>query len=165
MNNEEKYKNRYNLRITDAKISKEIRTLSKNYDKPINFIINEILKFGLPIYKKSLTITNEEELNPAENQNYEKILRKLMQLLEQGNLLQSQLVETLEKQAILGANLEVTKHIVASIFSRQTIRDAENPNLRKFSEAEEQIFDTRVPSQFEFQLHEYLKQLFSEDDN
>lgn len=160
----EKIKNRYNLRITDLAVSKKIRELSKTIDRPINSILNEILKFGLPVYLKSLTISSGEELNPAENQNYETILKKLDLMRKKGDSVLDQLGDIIEKQAVLAANLEVTKFIISSIYSRQKVREAEDPNLRAFSEAEEQMFDTRIPSQFENQLREFIMQLFSEEE-
>lgn len=51
---------------------------------------------------------------------------------KKGDIVFDQLTELIERQAVLAANLEVTKYIISSLYSRQKVRDAENPNLRHF---------------------------------
>lgn len=163
-NNKKKPQNQFQFRFTNIDTMNTIRNLAHEKKLTINFIMNESLKYGLPLFIKSLNNTTEEGINPAETKNMQAVSKRLDKLLEFQEIMDEQLNDILEKQAILGANLELCKYITSSIYSRQKVRDVENANLRAFSEAEENAFDTRVPKQFLDKYNAFIKDLFEEGE-
>lgn len=156
---------RHNLRFKDVEIYNQIRKISMDTHTTVNDVLNQIIKFGLPIYLKALTCSTEEEISPAENQNYAKILKQLQKFenyLDDYNYKMNQILRT---QNLITSNLEVNKFITSSLYLRQKKRDEENPNLRKFSEAEENYFDHNIPDPFKKMFEEYILQLYQEEED
>lgn len=163
--NKKKPQNQFQFRFTNVDTMNTIRNLAHEKKLTINFIMNESLKYGLPLFIKSLNTSTEEEINPAESKNMQTVNKQLNKLLEFQNVMDEQLNDILEKQALLGANLEICKYIISSMYSRQKVRDVENANLRVFSEAEENAFDNRLPKQFQEKYNAFIKELFEEGED
>lgn len=161
----EKVNTRFTMRFKDIDIYEQIRNISYRYNMTVNEIINEVLKYGLPVYKKALECNSEEEISPSENQNYAKILKHLNTVSNDLEICKNNIKNILYNQSVMLANTEVIKHINSSIYSRQKLREAENPNLRILSEEEERIFDKVIPSTFVEQYNKYIIALSENEED
>lgn len=155
----EKTTSRKTIRITNIETLEQIDKIKKEFHiVSDNVIINEALRFGLPLYLEHLN--TKGGLVPTTDPKFEKILHEITNLNEKISILE----EIKENQIIQLAVQEVDEAIISSIYSRLKYFIQTQPYTIELSEAEDAKLDFRVPIQYKTKKEAYIKQVLNQND-
>ena len=160
MLDEENIKNDMHIRITNFATFELLNEIKKEYGiKSTNYIINEGLRYGLPILKKQLETPGglaavDEYRNIETTEEIQDFMNIIEEILKENNL----------EMLFLQAKVNVLMQMVSSIYSRQKLSwqfEKEYPDLAKQTEDK---LDNTMPEQFKNKIEEYKKMIFASED-
>ena len=151
----------FHFRITDIDTYILLHEILARFNvKRVSQVLNEALRFGMPIYKEHLE--TEGGKKPASDPKFEELKVMVKQNLDITEKLKNLQKETHVQQLIINAQLEIMKHIISSIYSRQKLAWDFEQGYPELSKESEDKMDDTIPAKFEKMFKDYMAVLDEE---
>lgn len=151
--------NRKTIRIKSSDVLNQIEDIKTNFNLNENLIINEALRFGLPLYLEHLKSRNG--LEPSSNPLFSRIIKELDLINDKLSTLD--LLK--ENQIIQMAVQEVDEAIISSIYSRLKFFMATDPNIPLISDADDAKMDFRIPAHYKAKKEAFIAKVLTEEED
>lgn len=152
------------FRINHIETYELLQEIQSKYNiKRVSHIINEALRFGLPIYKEHLE--TEGGLEPSSNPMISEFLSHLNKLQKRVKSSEKIQNDNNSELLLLQAKVDILMQMIASIYSRQKLAWNFEQGFPELSKEMEDKMDNEIPTQFENKLNTYKEILFSEEED
>lgn len=164
MNINNKFKNDIHFRIAHLETIELILEIQEKFGvNRVSHIINEGLRFGLPIYKKHLS--TEGGLEPSSDPKMDEFLSNLNKLHKKVKSSDDIQHDNNIELLLLQAKVDILMQMISSIYSRQKLSWNFEQGYPELSKEIEERMDNEIPVQFESKLSTYKEILFSEEED
>lgn len=147
------------IRINSEITQKEITYLCEEYHKTESHIINEALRFGLPLLKEHLA--TDGGIKPTSDVKFQEIIDVLTKVMRRLNKTLDSHQENNILLLLIQAQNEVIMSMVSSIYQRQKLAWSYENGYPEISELIENQMDFTIPHQYKRKLDEYRNQVLA----
>ena len=150
------------IRIKSDTTQKDINFLCSEYHKTENHIINEALRFGLPLLKEHLS--TDGGIKPTSNIKFQEILNILNKISRKLTTNQDIQFENNSLLLLIQAQNEIIMAMVSSIYQRQKLAWSYENEYPELSEFEESQMDFYIPHHYKEKYDIYKKSIMQKNN-